>query len=68
MTNGCASSKYSGECAYLELCGVTIHPETIQISPDGKYLVILAHSYTGEYLDQFGITIAPVENLQTLIK
>jgi hypothetical protein len=54
--------------ANIELPGVSIHPEAIQVSPDGKYLAIVAHSYMGEYSDQFGITIAPVENLLKLIR
>jgi hypothetical protein len=60
--------KKEAAVANIELRGASIHPEAIQVSLDGKYLAIVAHSYMGEYSDQFGITIVPVENLAKLVK
>ncbi len=40
-----------------------IHPEAIALSPDGKYLGVVAHAYSGEYGDAFPMAIVPVARL-----
>ncbi|MEO6418729.1 MAG: hypothetical protein ABIP39_04950 [Polyangiaceae bacterium] len=40
-----------------------IHPEAIALSPDGTYLGVVAHAYSGEYGDTFPMAIVPVARL-----
>lgn len=37
----------------------SIHPEAIAVSPDGKFLGVISHSFAGEFSDTFAIRIAP---------
>ncbi len=40
-----------------------IHPEVIALSPDGKYLGVFAHAFSGEYGDTFPVAIVAVGRL-----
>ena len=46
---------------------VEIHPDTIQISPDGKFLAVLVHGYFGEYSDQHELKIVSIDVLKALV-
>ena len=40
-----------------------IHPEAIALSPDGTYLGVVAHAFSGEYGDTFPMASVPVARL-----
>jgi hypothetical protein len=39
------------------------HPEVIAISPDGRTLGAIAHTFHGEFSDQFPVGMSPVERV-----
>jgi hypothetical protein len=47
---------------------VEVHPDTIEISPDGKYLAVVAHGFFGEYSDHIEVKVVPLDSLRALLK
>jgi hypothetical protein len=51
---------YSIDMSFSKDSFYTVHIETIALSPDGKYLAVLAHAYGGEGVNAFSVEIKSV--------